>query len=105
MSKMSPQTYDTVIIGMGMAGLTAAVFTAIGTATALFFAQSLALATDGNGFIIVDRESRTDVKGVYAAGGCTGGYEQIAKSAGEGCNAAISVIRELKGLTRYADQT
>jgi len=81
------------------------VFTAMGAATALFFAQSLAIATDENGFIVIDRECRTDVKGVYAAGGCTGGYEQIAKSAGEGCNAAISVIRELKGLTRYADQT
>ena len=81
------------------------VFTAMGAATALFFAQSLAIATDENGFIITDREGRTDVKGVYAAGGCTGGYEQIAKSAGEGCNAAISVIRDLKGLARYADQT
>lgn len=81
------------------------IFMAMGTATALFFAQSLAITTDENGFIIIDREGKTDVKGVYAAGGCTGGYEQIAKSAGEGCSAAISVIRELKGLARYADQT
>lgn len=81
------------------------IFMAMGTATALFFAQSLAITTDKNGFIVIDREGKTDVKGVYAAGGCTGGYEQIAKSAGEGCNAAISVIRELKGLARYADQT
>lgn len=81
------------------------IFIGMGTATALFFAQSLAITTDANGFIVVDREGKTDVKGVYAAGGCTGGYEQIAKSAGEGCNAAISVIMELKGLARYADQT
>ena len=81
------------------------IFIAIGTATALFFAQSLTITADANGFIIIDKDGKTDVKGVYAAGGCTGGYEQIAKSAGEGCNAAISVIRELKGLARYADQT
>ncbi|MBI1936034.1 FAD-dependent oxidoreductase [Candidatus Woesearchaeota archaeon] len=81
------------------------IFMAMGTATALFFAQSLAITTDKNGFIVIDGEGKTDVKGVYAAGGCTGGYEQIAKSAGEGCKAGISVIRELKGLTRYADQT
>lgn len=81
------------------------VFIAMGAATALFFAQSLAISTDEKGFIIIDKEGRTDVKGVYAAGGCTGGYEQIAKSSGEGCNAGISVIREIKGLARYADQT
>lgn len=81
------------------------IFVAMGTATALFFAQSLAITTDANGFIVIDKEGKTDIKGVYAAGGCTGGYEQIAKSTGEGCNAGISVIRELKGLTRYADQT
>ncbi len=81
------------------------IFMAMGTATALFFAQSLAITTDESGFIVVNREGKTDSNGVYAAGGCTGGYEQIAKSAGEGCNAAISVIRELKGLARYADQT
>lgn len=81
------------------------IFVAMGTASALFFAQSLAITTNANEFIVIDREGRTDVKGVYAAGGCTGGYEQIAKSVGEGCNAGISVIRDLKGLTRYADQT
>lgn len=82
------------------------VFLAIGTATALSFSQSLAIGTDRDGFIRIDKDTgRTDIDGVYAAGGCTGGNQQIAKSIGEGCNAAIDIIKRLKGLSHYADQT
>lgn len=81
------------------------VFLAIGTATALSFALSLAIGTTKDGFIKIDKDGRTDADGVYAAGGCTGGNQQIAKSVGDGCNAAIDIIKRLKGLSHYADQT
>ncbi|HSU73103.1 MAG TPA: NAD(P)/FAD-dependent oxidoreductase, partial [Candidatus Binatia bacterium] len=80
------------------------VFVALGTATALAFAQKLGLEMDGQS-IKINRDGETNVEGVYAAGGCTGGNFQISKSVGEGCNAGISVIKKLKGLTEYEDLT
>ena len=80
------------------------VFLALGTSTALAFAQKLALDTKDN-FLVVDRDGKTSMEGVYAAGGCVGGNLQIAKSAGEGCNAAIAIIKKLKGLANYSDLT
>lgn len=80
------------------------VFLALGTATALAFAQKLGLEMDGQS-IKIDRDGKTNVEGVFAAGGCTGGNYQISKSVGEGCNAGISVIKKLKGLANYQDLT
>lgn len=80
------------------------VFIASGTTGASAFADKIGLLKDGN-FIKIDRSGKTNVDGIYAAGECTGGNAQIAKSAGEGCNAAISVIRLIKGVDRYVDQT
>lgn len=82
------------------------VFLALGIATAGDFANQLGLARTGpqKAFIVADpRTGETNVKGVYAAGDCTGGNAQAAKSAGEGCNAAISVIKLLKGVAAYVD--
>lgn len=52
------------------------------------------LATDGS-FIPVDRGMRTNVKGVYAAGDCTGKPLQVAKAVGEGNVAAISAAEAI----------
>ena len=41
-------------------------------------------------FIRVDRQMRTNLPGVFAAGDCTGLPLQVAKAVGEGCVAAIS---------------
>ena len=41
-------------------------------------------------FIRVDRQMRTNLPGVFAAGDCTGLPLQVAKAVGEGCIAAIS---------------
>lgn len=80
------------------------IFVALGTTSSLAFAQKLGLEQTG-GFIAIDRDGKTNVEGVYAAGGCTGGNQQIAKSAGEGCNAAISIIKKLRGVADFSDQT
>lgn len=82
------------------------VFVALGIASASDFANKLGVARTGpqNAFIVADiRTGATNVKGVYAAGDCTGGNAQAAKSAGEGCNAAISAIKLLKGVAAYVD--
>ncbi|HHT06037.1 MAG TPA: NAD(P)/FAD-dependent oxidoreductase [Hydrogenispora sp.] len=51
-----------------------------------------------NGFIKVDREMRTNVQGVFAAGDCTGKPWQIAKAVGEGLVAALSAVDYLATL-------
>lgn len=82
------------------------VFLALGAAAASDFANKLGLERQGieNAFLAVDHKTgKTNVLGVYAAGDCTGGYAQVAKSAGEGCTAAISVIEYLKGVSKYVD--
>jgi thioredoxin reductase (NADPH) len=76
-------------------------FIAMGKASATSFAKELAIETD-NDSIKIDRGGRTGVKGIYAAGDCTGGNPQTVKSAGEGCNAALSVVKDLKGMV-YID--
>ena len=47
------------------------------------------IETDG-AFIRVDRQMRTSIPGVYAAGDCTGLPLQVAKAVGEGCIAALA---------------
>ncbi|MEK7528803.1 MAG: FAD-dependent oxidoreductase [Patescibacteria group bacterium] len=79
------------------------VFIALGTATAADFANELGLERNRE-YIVADPKSGvTNVPGVFAAGDCTGGNAQANKSAGEGCNAAISVIKFLKGINAYVD--
>jgi thioredoxin reductase (NADPH) len=45
--------------------------------------------------IIVDRAMNTNIKGVFAAGDCTGRPYQIAKSVGEGNIAAHTIVEYL----------
>lgn len=82
------------------------VFLALGIASAGDFAAKLGVERTGpqNAFIVADpRTGETNVKGLYAAGDCTGGNAQAAKSSGEGCNAAMSVIKYVKGVAAYVD--
>jgi len=46
-------------------------------------------------FIGVDRQMRTSIPGVFAAGDCTGLPLQVAKAVGEGCIAALCAAQEL----------
>jgi len=71
-------------------------FVAIGKASATSFANKLAVEMDGSS-IRVGRDGKTSVKGVFAAGDCCGGSPQAVKSAGEGCNAALSAVMFLRG--------
>ena len=53
------------------------------------------IKTDG-AFICVDRQMKTSVPGVFAAGDCTGLPLQVVKAVGEGCIAALAAAQELK---------
>ena len=53
------------------------------------------LEMDG-AFIRVDRQMRTSLAGVFAAGDCTGLPLQVAKAVGEGCIAALAASQELR---------
>lgn len=82
------------------------VFIALGIAGASDFALKLGVERSGpqNAFIVADpRTGVTNVPGVYAAGDCTGGNAQASKSSGEGCNAAMSVVKYIKGVAAYVD--
>ncbi|HLD96856.1 MAG TPA: FAD-dependent oxidoreductase, partial [Candidatus Nanoarchaeia archaeon] len=80
-------------------------FIALGTASSVGFANKLGLELDQEGFIVIDKNGMTSVEGVYSAGSCTGGVLQMAKSVGDGCVAAISIIKKLRGLDNYSDLT
>ena len=79
------------------------VFVAAGITGAVSFATKLGLELNKDNTVKVDRNQHTNIKGVFAAGNCTGGNMQATKSAGEGCNAAIEVIKLLKDLEKYVD--
>lgn len=46
-------------------------------------------------FIRVDRQMKTSIPGVFAAGDCTGLPLQVAKAVGEGCVAALCAAQEI----------
>ena len=58
-------------------------FIAVGTAGALDLAKKLGLATDG-GYLTVDKNGMTSCPGVFAAGDCIGGLNQISTAVGDG---------------------
>ena len=53
-------------------------------------AKELGVKLDERGFIITDRQMRTNIKGVYAAGDITGGLRQVVTACAEGAIAALS---------------
>lgn len=76
-------------------------FVAVGQAGGQDLAEMLGLPTDGN-YIAVDEDLNAGMEHVYAAGDCIGGNRQVASSVGEGANAAINLLEELRGAT-YVD--
>ncbi len=78
------------------------VFIALGTTSALNFANRLGLEIEGTD-IKVDKEFKTSLEGMWAAGDCVGSNAQAVVSAGNGCDAAISIIKSIKGRNVYID--
>lgn len=90
---------DTLVRGVRLAGgevLPASmVFLAVGVAGAGRLAAALGLVTE-DGRITVDKDMKTVLPRLYAAGDCTGGFLQIATAVGEGALAGARLAAELK---------
>jgi len=74
---------------------TAGAFIAVGESPQNRIAIELGVELDREGYVKVDREMRTNVPGVYAAGDITGGLKQIVSAAGEGAQAATTAFEQL----------
>lgn len=64
----------------------------------LYDFNTSALKKDARGFIEVDREMKTSIPGVYAAGDVTGLYATVGRSIGDGIVAGFSAYRYLFNL-------
>lgn len=78
------------------------VFMACGTASALDFSSKIGLEINNN-ILNVDSNNMTNVKGIFAAGNCSGKCRQVAKNVGEGCNAGLGAIKYLRKQENYVD--
>ncbi len=65
------------------------VFVALGGVPLTAIVQKAGIATDRGGCLTVDRQQRTNIEGVFAAGDCTCGGMQVITAAGEGAMAAM----------------
>ena len=71
------------------------IFVAVGTADSVGFAKTLGILTD-NDNIKVDENMMTNIKGVFAAGDCTGGFLQVVTAAADGSKASVGILNLLK---------
>jgi len=72
------------------------VFISIGEEPVNELAAQMGIKTNDNGYIIVDKNQRTNIKRVYAAGDITGGVRQIVVACAEGAIAATSAYNDLQ---------
>jgi thioredoxin reductase (NADPH) len=71
-------------------------FIANDSASSSDFARKLGVMTEGAS-IIVDKDQKTNVTGLFAAGDCTGGFKQVSTAVGQGAMAGrriIELVRE-----------
>jgi thioredoxin reductase (NADPH) len=66
------------------------VFVSVGVVPQNEIARSLGVKLDESGYIMVDDQQRTSVRGVYAAGDITGGLRQVVTACAKGAVAALS---------------
>lgn len=78
------------------------IIVASGMLSSLDFARSLKLKMNGK-LIKIDTNNQTSHDKVYAAGNCSTSVRQIAKDVGDGCNAAINIIKKIKNSPNYTD--
>ncbi|MCI7814236.1 MAG: FAD-dependent oxidoreductase [Lachnospiraceae bacterium] len=72
------------------------VFLAIGTAGSGEIARQMGAQLTQGGQIKVNEEMETTIKGLYAAGDCTGGILQVAKAVYEGAAAGMAISKAFR---------
>jgi thioredoxin reductase (NADPH) len=72
------------------------VFVSLGGVPLTSIVQNAGVATDRTGCLTVDRQQKTNVEGVFAAGDCTCGGMQVVTAAGEGAMAAMRASAYVK---------
>jgi thioredoxin reductase (NADPH) len=80
---------------------TDAVFVSIGEEPQTQLAKQIGVKLDEKGFIKTDKNMRTNIKRVYAAGDITGGLRQIVTACAEGAIAALSSTEVLGRVYPY----
>ncbi len=75
-------------------------FIADESASSIDFARKLGIITEGTS-IVVDRDQKTNIDGLYAAGDCTGGFKQIATAVGQGALAGRKIIEVVRGTSSF----
>ncbi len=75
------------------------IFVAYKTAGSTAFAKKVGAAIDGNKIVVNDK-MQTNIKGLFAAGDCTGGLLQISKAVYEGARAGTEIVKYLKDLKK-----
>lgn len=75
------------------------IFIAIGSASSTDLAVKLGLEVS-MGRLVVDEEMQTNIPGIYAAGDCTPGVQQIAKAVSDGCIAGYAMIAAIRAKKR-----
>lgn len=80
---------------------TSAVFVSIGEDPQNRLAKQIGCELDDAGYIITDKNQRTNIKRVYAAGDITGGLRQIVTACSEGAIAALSCTEVLGKVYPY----
>ncbi len=76
------------------------VFIALGSVPLTTIVRNAGVAMDSNGCLMIDRQQRTNVEGVFAAGDCTCGGMQVVTAAGEGAVAAMRASRYVRSKAR-----
>lgn len=71
------------------------VFVSIGEKPNSVLAKSIGVKTDEKGYITVDRNQRTNLPKIYAAGDITGGLRQVVTACAEGAVAANSAYEDV----------
>ncbi|KAF5076457.1 NAD(P)/FAD-dependent oxidoreductase [Methanobacterium aggregans] len=74
----------------------AGVFLAVGEEPNSKLATVIGVDVDELGYIITDKNQRTNIPHVYAAGDVTGGVQQLVVACGEGAVAAVNAYQSLK---------
>ncbi|WP_455367309.1 NAD(P)/FAD-dependent oxidoreductase [[Eubacterium] cellulosolvens] len=72
------------------------IFIELGAKSPLELASNLGVVLDEKGFIMTDKDQKTNVEGVFAAGDACGPPFQVAKAVGEGCVAGLNAIEYIK---------